>query len=116
MDIIATDLKWKNSDSGCGGRSGNFCGNVHCRFAGIEQKNRFSGEKAEQIEQEMRDKQAGHPLSYTDQEKVLERLALYAELYKHPLNIAEVVSETGYVRVKYNDGREERFYRVPDEV
>lgn len=38
-------------------------------------KNRFSGEKAEQIEQEMRDKQAGHSLSDTDQEKVLERLA-----------------------------------------
>lgn len=32
--------------------------------------------KREQIEQEMRDKQAGHPLSDTDQEKVLERLAL----------------------------------------
>jgi hypothetical protein len=72
--------------------------------------------KREQIEKEMRDKQEGHPLSDTDQEKVLEKLALYAELYKHPLHITEVVSETGYVRVKYYDGREERFYRVPDEI
>lgn len=58
MDIIATDLKWKNSDSACGGRSGNFGGNVHCRFAGIEQKIVSLAKKREQIEQEMRDKQA----------------------------------------------------------
>lgn len=72
--------------------------------------------KREQIKEEMRDRQEGHPLSDTDQEKVLEKLALYAKRYKRPLHIAKVVSETGYVRVRYDDGREEQFYRIPDEI
>ena len=66
--------------------------------------------KREELEKQAAERTGGRMISDADQKKILDMLALYADLYRIPLGVENVTYENGAVCVEYSNGGSETFF------
>lgn len=67
-------------------------------------------QKRMELEKQVAERTGGRMISDADQKKILDMLALYADLYRIPLGVENVTYENDAVCVEYIDGGSETFF------